>query len=279
MKKRLPCQILCSNRHAWRKTNTLFFNRPLESAPAVGDRFERRSDVGEAVQPIQFLDNATRMFLQAAVDQQAPWLVHKTATVFVAGGCMDGPQGNITVMLRAAASGDRPVVDALMSAIYADLHRIANRQLLEERPDHTLQPTALVHEAYLKLVDQRSTDWKDRQHFFSIAARVIRRILVDHARERRAQKRGREYRRIEIETVELSAGGCNTDLIELDEALQELAELNARHAQVVEMRFFGGLTLEEVAQTLGIARRTVDREWAAARAWLYVRLSDSSESA
>lgn len=189
---------------------------------------------------------------------------------------MDGSSENITGLLQAASSGDRRDVDALMSAIYADLRRIADNQLNRERPDHTLQPTALVHEAYLKLIDQRTTDWKDRTHFFSIAARVIRRILVDHARERRAQKRGGDYRRVEIETRELCAGDTNPDLVELDESLKELAELNARQAQIVEMRYFGGLTLEEISLALGIGRRSVDREWAAARAWLFVRLAEST---
>jgi RNA polymerase sigma-70 factor, ECF subfamily len=204
------------------------------------------------------------------------WRNLGTASSILKKGRMDGSSANITGLLRAASSGDRQDVDALMSAIYADLRRIANSQLHQERPDHTLQPTALVHEAYLKLIDQRTTDWKDRAHFFSIAARVIRRILVDHAREKRAQKRGGAYRRIELETSEFRSGNTHPDLIELDDSLQELAVLNARQAQIVEMRFFGGLTLDEIAGALGIGRRSVDREWATARAWLYVRLAEAA---
>lgn len=190
---------------------------------------------------------------------------------------MSDSADNITGLLRAAATGDRRDVDLLMSAIYSDLRRIADNQLGRERADHTLQPTALVHEAWIKLIDQRTTDWKDRTHFFSIAARVIRRILVDHAREKKAEKRGGAWQRVAIDTAEIRSGCGNPDLIELDEAMHELASLDNRQAQIVEMRFFGGLTIEEIAEALQIGKRSVDREWAAARAWLFVRLADSAD--
>ncbi|MEM8678412.1 MAG: ECF-type sigma factor [Planctomycetota bacterium] len=178
------------------------------------------------------------------------------------------------MLLRSAASGDRDNVDALMAAIYADMRRIAEKHLRAERADHTLQPTALVHEAYLKLINQRGTDWKDRAHFFAIASRIIRRILVDHARQKKAAKRGAGQERVSMEDAELHLGNSDVDLMALDEALNDLAQLDAQQAKVVEMRFFGGLTLAEIAEALNMGRRSVDRSWSAARAWLYVRLSD-----
>ena len=190
---------------------------------------------------------------------------------------MSDASANVTQLLRAAASGDRRDLDALMNAIYGDLRRLAVAHMRAERDDHTLQPTAVVHEAYLKLVDQRNTDWKDRAHFFAVASRIIRRLLVDHAREREAAKRGGgvggRARRIPIEEAELAAPMPDAELVALDEALTELATLSERQAQIVEFRFFGGLTVEEIAEALGIGKRSVDRDWQIARAWLYCRLS------
>jgi DNA-directed RNA polymerase specialized sigma24 family protein len=163
-------------------------------------------------------------------------------------------QGNLTQLLRAAASGHRRDVDALLAAIYDDLRRLAIRHMQSERDDHTLQPTALVHEAYLKLIDQRSTNWKDRVHFFAVASRIIRRILVDHAREKLAAKRGGRAERVAIEEIEPGAPPPT-------------------QAQIVEMRYFGGLTLEEIADALTIGKRSVDRSWQVARAWLCFRLA------
>lgn len=183
--------------------------------------------------------------------------------------------GNITTLLRAAASGQRGDLDALMAAIYTDMRRIADNHLRAERLDHTLQPTALVHEAYLKLIDQRGTNWKDRTHFFAIASRIIRRILVDHARQKGAVKRGSGRERVSLEHAELSLPSSDVDLVALDDALEELATLDARQAQIVELRFFGGLTLAEIAETLNMGRRSVDRSWSAAKAWLFFRLSDN----
>ncbi len=192
---------------------------------------------------------------------------------------MNEKPGSITELLRASESGDRRDLDALMAAIYADLRRLAENHLRGERDDHTLQPTALVHEAYLKLIDQRSTDWKDRAHFFAIASQIIRRILVDHARQKHAVKRGAKLQRVSLQHAEINLPHTDVDLCALDDALVELNELSARQAKVVEMRFFGGLTLEEIATSLGVGRRSVDRDWAAAKAWLYFRLSaDEQES-
>ncbi len=192
---------------------------------------------------------------------------------------MSDTPADITLLLRSAASGDRADLDRFMAAIYEDLRRLAVSHLREERGNHTLQPTALVHEAYLKLVDQRSTDWKDRLHFFALASRIIRRILTDHARERNALKRGGEAERLSIDSVDPPAPGTDLNLVALDQALSELAEIDERQARVVELRFFGGCTLDEVAELLGTGRRTVDRDWMAAKAWLYCRLADSASDA
>ena len=192
-------------------------------------------------------------------------------------GCslMAEAPANVTQLLRAAASGERRDLDVLMAALYDDMRRLAIRHLQAERADHTLQPTALVHEAYLRLIDQRCTDWRDRVHFFAIASRVIRCILVDHARARRAAKRGGGGARVDIETVELPAETPGVDLVALDQALTELATIEPTQAQIVEMRYFGGLTIDEISETLSIGKRSVDRHWSAAKAWLCFRLADA----
>lgn len=190
---------------------------------------------------------------------------------------------DITLLLQAAASGRRDDLDALMSAVYQDMRRLAAAHLGGERWNHTLSPTALVHEAYVKLIDQRKTDWNDRLHFFALAARIIRRILIDHARARDAQKRGgaRDRTTIRLGEQDVAAPERDVDLIALDEALQELALLDERQARIVELRYFGGCTVDEIAQVLGVGKRTVDRDWQAAKAWLMVRLSvdEASEDA
>lgn len=186
---------------------------------------------------------------------------------------------DITRLLRTAASGDRRDLDALMGAIYDDMRRLAVSHLRGERDDHTLQPTALVHEAYLKLVDQRSTDWTDRLHFFSVASRVIRRILIDHARQRLAEKRGGGAHRLSVDEQEVAAPGRGVDLLALDEALAELATLDEQQARIVELRFFGGCSIDEAAELLNVGRRTVDRDWQAARTWLYCRLGGGGAGA
>ncbi|MCW5756509.1 MAG: sigma-70 family RNA polymerase sigma factor [Phycisphaeraceae bacterium] len=190
----------------------------------------------------------------------------------------EGPAqaGDFTRLLKRASGGDRRDVDALLAAIYEDVRRLAVGQLKGERRDHTLQPTALVHEAYLKLIEQRSTDWNDRAHFFAVASRIIRRILVDHAREKNALKRGGGGQRVSLEGVDAATPQADVDLVALDDALKELAELSERQARIVELRYFGGLTVPEVAAALGLGARTVDREWQAARAWLFCRLGEDA---
>lgn len=187
---------------------------------------------------------------------------------------MNQPASDITLMLRSAAAGDDGDRERLMAAVYDDLRRLAASHLRHERANHTLQPTALVHEAYLRLVNQHSADWKDRLHFFAIASQIIRRILIDHARERRALKRGGAADRLPLDAHEPEAPSPDVDLIALDEAMNDLAELDERQARVVELRFFGGCNLDEIAELLGVGRRTVDRDWLAAKAWLFSRLAD-----
>jgi RNA polymerase sigma-70 factor, ECF subfamily len=185
---------------------------------------------------------------------------------------------DVTMLLRAAASGERRNIDALMGAIYEDLRRLAVSHMRGERRDHTLQPTALVHEAYVKLVDQRNTDWKDRLHFFAVASRIIRRILVDHARERLADKRGGGRTRIPLDDRDVAVPARDIDLVALDEALAELAELDEQQARIVELRFFGGCGIEEISELLKVGKRTVDRDWQAAKAWLFVRVGGDGET-
>lgn len=192
---------------------------------------------------------------------------------------MSEPDANVTRLLRAAATGDRGDIDALLAAIYDDLRRLAARQMQGERDDHTLQPTAVVHEAYLKLVDQHSTDWRDRLHFFAVASRIIRRILVDHARAKRTAKRGSGRNRVPIDSVHIGAGVSDIDIIALDEAMEALDRIDPRQAKIVELRFFGGLTVPEVAEYLSIGQRSVDRDWRCAKAWLYCRLTDEEAEA
>ena len=187
--------------------------------------------------------------------------------------------GEMTRLLRAASLGERGDVDALLSALYEDIRRLAVGHLRSERSDLTLQPTAIVHEAYIKLIEQRSTDWKDRAHFFAVASRIIRRILVDHAREKAAAKRGGGARRLSLEGIDVEASQRDVNLVDLDEALAELAVISERQSRIVELRFFGGLTIPEVAEALGMGARSVDREWQVARAWLFHRLSELESDA
>ncbi len=187
---------------------------------------------------------------------------------------MSDDPANITQLLHAAASGDPRDNERLMLVIYEDLKRLAASRLKRERPGHTLHPTALVHEAYLRLTSQRTAQWNDRIHFFSIASRIIRRILIDHARERNSLKRGGAQKPLSIGNLDVASGERDLDLVALDEALGELAELSPRQAQIVELRFFGGLTIQEIAGSLSIGTRSVDRDWRIARAWLFQRLAE-----
>ena len=177
---------------------------------------------------------------------------------------------NITELLRQWSSGKKEVAEDLLPLIYDELHRRATNFMRRERHNHTLQPTALVHEAYLKLIDQRNDDWNDREHFFAIASQVMRRILVDHARSRQRQKRGGSKENLQLEEALLTgAEEANVDLIALDEAMAKLAKLDPQQERLVELRYFGGLSVEEAAKALGISRATAARDWQVAKAWLH----------
>jgi RNA polymerase sigma factor (TIGR02999 family) len=181
------------------------------------------------------------------------------------------PADDITGLLLAWGEGGDDVRAQLVEAVYAELRQVARRHLRRERAEHSLTPTALVHEAYVRLVDQRRVRWQNRAHFFSIAAHVMRRILVDHARARAAAKRDAGLT-IALDGFDAGAAPPDVDLIALDAALEKLARLDARQGQLVELRFFGGLTVEETAAALAVAPATVKRDWALARAWLFREL-------
>jgi RNA polymerase sigma factor (TIGR02999 family) len=165
-------------------------------------------------------------------------------------------------------------VGPLLPVVYNELRSLAASYLRHERVDHTLQPTALVHEAYLKLIDQTRTNWQNRAHFFAVAANQMRRILIDHARLHNAGKRGAEYQKLQLDTNIDKAVEMRSELIALDEALKELERLAPEQAKLVELRFFGGLTFEETAEVLGVSLRTVKRHWRLVRAWLYGKLTE-----
>lgn len=181
---------------------------------------------------------------------------------------MAATTGQITRLLREAEGGDQEKVDLLVQALYGELRRLASSYLRRERTGHTLQATALVNEAYLRLVEQDGTDWKNRGHFFAIAAQAMRRVLVDHARKSHAAKRGGSLPRLSLEQAIVYSKEQAGELVVLDELLQHLARIDPQQAQIVELRVFGGLTVEEAAEALGISPATVKRDWAMAKAWL-----------
>jgi RNA polymerase sigma-70 factor, ECF subfamily len=186
---------------------------------------------------------------------------------------------NVTRLLRAWRMGDAQANDALMSAVYEELRRQAASYLRRERHDHTLQPTALVHEAFLRLIRQQDLDWQSRAHFFGVAAQMMRRILVDYARERNAAKRPRPDERVPLDDHVATVPPPDIEVLMLDHALSELARIDARQAQIVELRYFGGLSEQDVATALSLSRATVTREWQAARAWLYRWMSGNGSLA
>jgi RNA polymerase sigma factor (TIGR02999 family) len=184
------------------------------------------------------------------------------------------PRDAVTRLLVDWGKGDEQARDELEPAVYDQLRRLAGAYMRRERTGHTLQPTALVHEAYLRLVDQHKVDWKNRAQFVGLAAVMMRRILVNHARERSAAKRGADARRVSVSFADAGVSGPAVDVIALHDALDRLAAVDARKSQIVELKFFGGLTIEEVAATLGCSNATVEREWTFARAWLYDALAE-----
>lgn len=181
----------------------------------------------------------------------------------------------VTHLLQQLSSGSEAAADQLIPLIYAELREIASRQMRRERGDHTLQPTALVHEAFLRLVGNNQSTWQNRQHFLGVAAQAMRRTLVDHARRRRAQKRGGNDEKIELDEALLAGSEAPAvDLEALDSALTSLGELDRRQARIVELRFFAGLSVEETAEVLGISPATVKRDWQFAKAWLRREMAD-----
>ena len=176
--------------------------------------------------------------------------------------------GDVTELLRAWGRGEEAALDRLIPLVYRDLHLRARRCMAGERVEHSLQTTALIHEAYLRLVGPSPAHWENRGHFFAVAARVMRRILVDHARARRAQKRGGTANPVTLDEQLVVAGGPDRDLVSLDDALKALATFDERKARVVEMRFFGGLSVEETAEALKVSPQTVLRDWKLAKVWL-----------
>ncbi|HMJ87531.1 MAG TPA: sigma-70 family RNA polymerase sigma factor [Vicinamibacterales bacterium] len=189
------------------------------------------------------------------------------------------PQADITDLLRRWQGGDAEALNEVTPLVYRELHQIAVRFLSRERPDHTLQSTALVHEAFLKLVDQRRVDWQSRTHFFGLAAQLMRRILVDHARGAGRVKRGAGVATISLDDGTDAAAPHSSspeDILTLDAALDELEQLDARQCRIVELRYFSGLTLDETADAMQLSPGTIKREWTIARAWLFRRIAGES---
>ena len=185
------------------------------------------------------------------------------------------PSKQVTELLVRWRDGDKAALDALMPLVYSELHRIAGRYLQRERSDHTLQSTALVHEAYVRLAEQALPEWQNRAHFFAVAAQLMRQILVDHARSHRASKRGGDVCKVALEDAGEKAQALNVDIIALDDALKSLAQMDSQQSRVVELKFFGGLSIEDTAEVLGISASTVKRAWITARAWLHRELARS----
>jgi RNA polymerase sigma-70 factor, ECF subfamily len=186
---------------------------------------------------------------------------------------MDSPSGDVTQLLERYRAGDREAEAALFKGVYGELRRLAAHYLRGERPDHTLQPTALVNEAYLRLVRQRDKDWQNRGHFVAVAAKVMRQVLVDFARRAKAEKRGFGIAPHILEDASGAGGEDPALILALDEALSELARYDERQARIVELRYFAGLSVEETAGLLSVSPRTVKREWTLARAWLHGELT------
>lgn len=191
----------------------------------------------------------------------------------------DHPQDRpITEWLIAWSDGRREALDDLMSVVYEELRRMAAGYMRRERGEHPLQPTALVSEAYLRLVDQHRVQWRNRAHFFGVAAGMMRRILVDHARRRRAEKRGGAWQRVTLSSLDAIAGEQRpVDVLALHESLERLSTFDRQQERIVELRYFGGLTIEETAEVVGISEATVVREWTIAKAWLRAQLSTASD--
>ena len=190
---------------------------------------------------------------------------------------MSTTQHAVTQLLVNWSQGDHDSLEKLTPLVYSELRRLAGRYLRRERSNHTLQSTALVHEAYLRLIDQRSVQWQNRAHFFGVAAQIIRRILIDHARARQTAKRGSAAPKLSLDEAIGIPGQRDLDLVALDDALNALAKIDPQQSKIVELRFFAGLSIDETAEVLGISPATVKRDWVTAKAWLFRELSGKSE--
>ena len=184
----------------------------------------------------------------------------------------------VTQLLKGWRAGDRQALDALLPLVYKELRRLAHFQLRNERPNHTLQSAALVHEAYLRLVGKNSPQWESRTHFFAIAAQLMRQILVDYARRHGAAKRGGSICKLSLEDATMASRRKDVDVVALDDALKTLTKIDQRQSRVVELRFFAGLSLQEISEAMEIAPATVQRDWTAARAWLHREISRNSRA-
>ena len=188
------------------------------------------------------------------------------------------PPSQVSQLLQVWRGGDRNALDALVPLVYKELRRVAHFQLRNERPNHSLQSAALVNEAYLRLVGLNRPQWESRTHFFAIAAQLMRQILVDYARRHGAAKRGGSVAKVSLEDAMVTSKKRDLDVVALDDALKDLAKIDARQSRVVELRYFAGLSLEEVSQVMEIAPATVQRDWTAARAWLHRQMSKNSSA-
>lgn len=184
---------------------------------------------------------------------------------------MTNDQGRVTVLLKAICAGDGRAEQELLPLVYQELHRLAQSYMRRERPDHTLQPTALIHEAYIRLAGEK-VDWQSRAHFLGVAAHVMRRVLVDHARAHKAAVRGGDLKRVDLEEDHAVSAERSVEVLLVNDALERLAKTEARQARVVELRYFGGLSMEEIAAVLSISLRSAKRDWSLARIWLFQQL-------
>lgn len=185
---------------------------------------------------------------------------------------MAGSQHDVTQLLRRWRGGDKAALDELMPLVYDELHRLAHRYISHERPGHTLQTTALVDEAYVRLVEKKEIRWENRTHFFAVSAQIMRRILVDYARQSHSAKRGGAAQKVTLDEQALVSRQRSAELVALDEAMRGLAEVYPRRSEVVELRYFGGLNNKEIAEVLSVSEATVERDWRFAKAWLYREL-------
>ena len=190
---------------------------------------------------------------------------------------MDSPAGEVTQLLNAWCRGDSQALDQLAPLVESELRRVAQAYLNREAPGHTLQPTALINEAYLRLIEWKGAEWRNRAHFYAVAAKIMRRVLVNHAISRGSQKRGGDAVLVSLVDAESLAEQENAEIVALDAALNKLAQFDARKSQLVELRFFGGLTAEEAAEVLGSSVRSLNREWHLARAWLFRELRGQAD--